>query len=126
MRGGNEKAGVSGWMENVEMALSHSELVCPADYCLGWSADLGLEPKEEDQEEEEQVEAAEKLSCGEPPDFCLALHTGRLCAECAEGAYKMPTGRCCQLGSWWAAIATALICILIGVVISRAARPVSA
>jgi len=105
-----------------ELVFGQAELVCPADFCLGWSADLGVTPNESE-EEEEQVAAAEKLSCGEPPHFCLALHTGRLCAECVEGAYKMPTGRCCTPGSWWAAVATAAICVVVGAVISLAALP---
>ena len=108
------------WMENREMALSTAELVCPVDYCLGWSTDLDLEAQG-NRVGVEQVETSTASSCGAPPHFCAVLHTGRLCAECVDGAYKMPSGRCCHLGSWWPAYATAVICIFVGMLISFAA-----
>lgn len=111
------------WMENIEMALSRAELVCPADYCLGWSADLELE-EQAGQREVEQSYNSTQLSCGDPPHFCAVLHTGKLCAECVDGSYKMPSGRCCHLGSWLPAYATAFFCALVGLLISVAARPI--
>lgn len=111
------------WMENAEMALSRAELVCPVDYCLGWSADLELEAKADETGVKHLYNSTLQLSCGDPPHFCAVLHTGRLCAECVDGAYKMPSGRCCELGSWSPAYATAFICILVGLLISVAARP---
>ena len=46
------------WMEDVDTALGQelvsgqAELVCPADFCLGWSADLQVTPKASEDEEE--------------------------------------------------------------------------
>lgn len=39
--------------------------------------------------------ASNGTGCPQPPDFCRAGHTGRLCSACVSGAKMQAGGRCC-------------------------------
>ena len=98
-------------------ALSLPDLQCPAKYCIGTDVDrdwaitndghhvyegycqgkrAGDEMNGTCMELVGLVGMDEStMSCVEPPFFCAANHTGRLCATCVEGTRKIWDGSCC-------------------------------